>query len=50
MIEFQSNSKRLTLKNKSIIENAPLQVYSLALLFAPEPSAIRNIFQAAISN
>ncbi|KAJ6032556.1 hypothetical protein N7540_003288 [Penicillium herquei] len=37
--------KRIVLQNMSIIESAPLQLYSSALIFAPQSSIVRNIFQ-----
>ncbi|KAJ5710513.1 hypothetical protein N7488_004669 [Penicillium malachiteum] len=37
--------KRIALQNMPIIESAPLQVYSSALIFAPDSSIVRNIFQ-----
>src|SRR5277367_5961518 len=43
-----SDAKRFVLYNRSIIEDAPLQVYSSALIFAPEKSIIREQFQQQI--
>ncbi|KAL7914210.1 vegetative incompatibility protein HET-E-1 [Trichoderma velutinum] len=37
--------KRIILINRSSIDEAPLQVYSSAILFAPEQSVVRNIFK-----
>ncbi|KAL6811920.1 vegetative incompatibility protein HET-E-1 [Trichoderma camerunense] len=39
------DAKRLILINRSSINETPLQIYSSALLFAPEKSVIRNIFR-----
>ncbi|KAI9771033.1 MAG: hypothetical protein M1839_002969 [Geoglossum umbratile] len=41
---FLHDAERFTLRFRSILENAPLQVYSSALIFAPETSIIRKIF------
>jgi WD40 repeat protein len=38
------DARRLILQNRSIIEQAPLQTYCSALVFAPETSVIRNMF------
>ena len=37
--------KRFALHGRQVIEQAPLQVYSAALVFAPKMSIIRNTFQ-----
>src|SRR5438067_1810054 len=39
-----NDAKRFILKNKSIIEKAPLQIYSSALVFSPKNSIIRKQF------
>ena len=39
------DAKRFIFKNRGIIERAPLQVYSAALLFSPFGSEIRNAFK-----
>ncbi|KAF2127315.1 vegetative incompatibility protein HET-E-1 [Dothidotthia symphoricarpi CBS 119687] len=41
---FLHDAQRFTLRFQHILENAPLQVYSSALVFAPDTSVIRNIF------
>src|SRR4051794_33320101 len=41
---FLHDAERFTLRFRSILENAPLQVYSSALIFAPETSIIRKTF------
>nr|XP_001401751.2 NACHT and WD40 domain protein [Aspergillus niger CBS 513.88] len=41
---FLYDAKRFTLKNISIAKEFPLQLYSSALLFAPEKCTIRNTF------
>ena len=38
------DAKRFILYNRSIIEKAPLQVYTSALVFSPEMSLIRQQF------
>ncbi|KAL7800877.1 vegetative incompatibility protein HET-E-1 [Trichoderma afarasin] len=40
--------KRIILINRWSIDEAPLQIYSSALLFAPEQSVIRNMFRNQI--
>jgi WD40 repeat protein len=39
-----NNAKRFILNNRSIIEKAPLQTYSSALLFSPKKSIIKAQF------
>ncbi|KAH7418721.1 NACHT and WD40 domain protein [Cadophora sp. MPI-SDFR-AT-0126] len=41
---FIYDIKRFTLSNRSVIEQAPLQLYCAALLFAPENSIVRRRF------
>ncbi|KAF2835972.1 hypothetical protein M501DRAFT_1007778 [Patellaria atrata CBS 101060] len=48
--QFIHDTKRFILSNRSIIEDAPLQIYSSALIFAPEKSIIRKIFKGHIPN
>src|SRR6201999_2804717 len=38
------DAKRFILKNGSVIEMAPLQVYSSALVFSPTKSVIKKLF------
>jgi WD40 repeat protein len=45
---FIHDAKRFALYNRSVIEQAPLQLYCSALLFAPEKSIIREIFEKCI--
>lgn len=45
---FIHDAKRFILYNRSIIEEAPLQLYSSALIFAPEESIIRKCFENQI--
>jgi hypothetical protein len=42
------NARRFILKNRSVIELTPLQIYSSALLFSPQASITRNLFQKEI--
>jgi len=42
LLEFAYDARRFILHNRSIIEMAPLQVYSAALLFTPETSIVRR--------
>ncbi|RPA84993.1 hypothetical protein BJ508DRAFT_412407 [Ascobolus immersus RN42] len=44
LAELVRDSKRFLLANQGIIEKAPLQLYTSAILFAPETSLIRRIF------
>ncbi|KAI9859115.1 MAG: hypothetical protein M1813_007071 [Trichoglossum hirsutum] len=41
---FLHDAERFTLRFQSILEDAPLQVYSSALIFAPETTIIRKTF------
>ncbi|KAF2190141.1 vegetative incompatibility protein HET-E-1 [Zopfia rhizophila CBS 207.26] len=41
---FLQDARRFTLRFRYILEEAPLQIYSSALLFAPEASIIRKTF------
>ncbi|PMD14340.1 WD40 repeat-like protein [Hyaloscypha hepaticicola] len=45
---FIYDAKRFMLHNRSIIENAPLQIYSSGLVFAPEKSLVRKQFEDQI--
>ena len=42
---FLHDAKRFILSYRSIVDSSPLQLYSSALIFAPEESIIRNTFQ-----
>ena len=42
LLEFADDARQFILHNRSIIEMAPLQVYSAALLFTPEASIVRK--------
>jgi WD40 repeat protein len=46
---FVRDAKRFTLYNRSVIEKAPLQIYSSALVFTPEQSIVRKQFEECIS-
>ncbi|KAI1741442.1 WD40-repeat-containing domain protein [Xylaria scruposa] len=43
------DAQRFILKNAFIIESAPLQLYSAAIVFSPQASKIRNLFQHNVS-
>src|SRR5271168_1803056 len=45
---FVYDAKRFALYNRSVIEQAPLQIYCSALVFAPEKSIIRRQFEEYI--
>ena len=45
---FIQDASRFAVSNRSIIEQAPLQVYCSALVFAPEKSIIRETFEGCI--
>src|SRR4051812_20030947 len=47
---FIHDVKRFALRNRSIIEYAPLQIYSSALVFAPENSIVRRQFKKQIAS
>ncbi|KAI9777314.1 MAG: hypothetical protein M1839_008922 [Geoglossum umbratile] len=44
VLSFLYDAERFVLRFRSILEDAPLQVYSSALIFAPETSIIRKTF------
>ncbi|KFY17840.1 hypothetical protein V492_00349, partial [Pseudogymnoascus sp. VKM F-4246] len=46
--KFIHDAKRFVLYNRSLIEQAPLQLYCSALLFAPEKSIVRRQFEKCI--
>ena len=48
MYAYIHDAKRFILYNRSIIEEAPLQAYCSALVFAPEGSLVRNQFENQI--
>ncbi|PYH73670.1 uncharacterized protein BO88DRAFT_484569 [Aspergillus vadensis CBS 113365] len=48
MSKFLYDAKRFTLKNIQIAKDFPLQLYSSALLFAPEKCTIRNTFSHCV--
>src|SRR5271156_3951109 len=48
LYSFISDAKRFLLYNRSIIEEAPLQIYWSALVFAPQRSLIRIQFEKEI--
>jgi WD40 repeat protein len=45
---FAYDAKRFALYNQFVIEQAPLQLYCSALVFAPEKSIVRNQFKYCI--
>ncbi|KFZ16002.1 hypothetical protein V502_05289 [Pseudogymnoascus sp. VKM F-4520 (FW-2644)] len=45
---FIHDARRFALYNRSVIEQAPLQVYCSALIFAPEQSIVRETFEKCI--
>ena len=42
IVDFLCDAKRFVLRNRSILENAPLQLDSSAQIFAPEMSIIKK--------
>jgi uncharacterized delta-60 repeat protein len=48
LFAFLQDAKRFTLSNRSIIEQAPLQLYCSALVFAPEKSIVQRHFRKCI--
>src|SRR5438128_2312876 len=48
LFNFISDAKRFILNNRAIIEVAPLQTYSSALVFSPTMSRVRRQFQDCI--
>ncbi|OCK73088.1 HET-domain-containing protein [Lepidopterella palustris CBS 459.81] len=44
LLDFIRDAKRFALRNRSILEDAPLQLYSSAIIFAPETSIVRKTF------
>src|SRR5277367_91058 len=50
LYSFIHDAKRFLLYNRSIIEEAPLQIYWSALIFAPQRSLIRLQFENEMSS
>ncbi|KAJ5982742.1 hypothetical protein N7451_012842 [Penicillium sp. IBT 35674x] len=48
LVDFLQDAKRFMLKNRQIADEAPLQIYSAGLLFAPRRSIIRTRFEAEL--
>ncbi|MCJ1348667.1 hypothetical protein MMC31_006900, partial [Peltigera leucophlebia] len=48
IFDFLRDRKRFVLQNRSILEDAPLQLYSSALIFAPKMAIIRTKFEDSI--
>ncbi|KAH8764490.1 hypothetical protein BGZ57DRAFT_722808, partial [Hyaloscypha finlandica] len=48
LLAFIHDARRFAIYNRSVIEQAPLQSYCSALIFAPEKSIIREIFEKYI--
>ncbi|MCJ1347056.1 hypothetical protein MMC31_005277, partial [Peltigera leucophlebia] len=46
--DFLRDGERFALRNRPILETAPLQLYSSALIFSPEMSIVRKTFEAYI--
>ncbi|KAH9203855.1 HET-R [Leptodontidium sp. 2 PMI_412] len=46
--DFIHDARRFAVSSRSIIEEAPLQVYCSALVFAPEKSIVRETFEKCI--
>jgi len=42
LFDFAHDAKRFALKNRSVVEEVPLQLYSSAIMFAPERSMVRK--------
>ncbi|KAK6509346.1 hypothetical protein TWF481_004098 [Arthrobotrys musiformis] len=47
-LAFLCDAKRFILQNRWIVDQAPLQLYSSALIFSPQKSIIRKVFQGHI--
>ncbi|KFY03087.1 hypothetical protein O988_01700 [Pseudogymnoascus sp. VKM F-3808] len=47
---FIHDARRFAIYNRSVIEQAPLQLYCSALIFAPQKSIIRETFEKCIPN
>ncbi|KAK4495999.1 hypothetical protein PRZ48_013267 [Zasmidium cellare] len=48
LLAFLADAKRFLLRNRYVIDLAPLQIYSAALVFAPSQSIVRRHFQDSI--
>jgi WD40 repeat protein len=42
---FLQDARRFALRNRGAIDDAPLQLYSSAIMFLPQPSVIRSTFE-----
>ncbi|KAK6334442.1 hypothetical protein TWF730_003656 [Orbilia blumenaviensis] len=47
-LAFLHDARRFLLQSRWIIDQAPLQLYSSAIIFSPEQSIIRTIFQSRV--
>ncbi|KAL3469681.1 WD40 repeat-like protein [Aspergillus californicus] len=45
LVEFLHDGKRFVLKNRQIADEAPLQIYSAGLVFAPQTAIVRTEFK-----
>ncbi|PON26239.1 hypothetical protein TGAM01_v204715 [Trichoderma gamsii] len=50
LVDLVRDTKRFAFEHSGIIEEAPLQVYCSALLFSPEQSIIRQIYNSQLPN
>ncbi|KAH6708766.1 hypothetical protein BKA61DRAFT_614854 [Leptodontidium sp. MPI-SDFR-AT-0119] len=48
LYDFIHDARRFAVSNRSIVEQAALQVYCSALVFAPEKSIVRETFEGYI--
>ncbi|KAL3473297.1 hypothetical protein BJX99DRAFT_261485 [Aspergillus californicus] len=48
--DFLHDAKRFFIKNRQIIDDTPLQLYSSALIFAPKTSSTRKMFEREVSS
>ena len=48
MGSFLHDAKRFILKNRKIIDEAPLQLYCAALIFSPQMSIVRRQFETEL--
>ena len=46
LADFLYDAKRFILKNRQIVDEAPLQIYYAGLIFAPQAAIIREMFQS----
>ena len=48
LAELLDDAERFVLQNRAIVEDAPLQLYSCAIIFAPENSVVKRMYRDSL--